>query len=242
MAHHSGPPPMMYWCPYSNQYQYAYAEPPPPVLLAPPGTQPHGDASETPAPLQPYQRKRKLPPSAAQEPKTVLPLLEEPSPRRPDVTGNGRADADRTMTTTTTPAVGTAGEGEVRKKKQRVQKTKLFGRTHWVVKEDEEEKGRETAAQHQSAVLASIKQTLAAGGKASKAQKKAMARDPAVLAKLPTPKFVDARIGRGVKPDDAKRAEQLHSRKLIGTQYHLATRGGGSAALRASNHRPNSRG
>jgi len=92
----------------------------------------------------------------------VLPLLEEPSPRRPEATGYGRADADQTTTTTTTttPAVGTAGEGEVRKKKQRVQKTKLFGRTHWVVKEDEEEKGRETAAQHQSAVLASIKQTL----------------------------------------------------------------------------------
>jgi hypothetical protein len=25
-----------------------------------------------------------------------------------------------------------------------------------------------------------------------------MARDPAVLAKLPTPKFVDARVGRGM--------------------------------------------
>jgi hypothetical protein len=52
----------------------------------------------------------------------------------------------------------TTVEGERKAKKQRVQKTKLFGRTHWVVKEDE--RGEEEAAHHQGAVLASIKEKL----------------------------------------------------------------------------------
>jgi uncharacterized OsmC-like protein len=79
-----------------------------------------------------------------------------------------------TTTTTTRSALASeritgrgavvAGEegGGGERKRQRVQKTKLFGRTHWVVKEDgdEEERGREAAAQHQNAALASIKNTL----------------------------------------------------------------------------------
>jgi len=99
------------------------------------------------------------------------------------------------------------------KKRPRVHKTKLFGRTRWVVK-GEENGDKDKTATSQSQALASIRAKLgtvelvvvcslsfhhctASGGKVSKAQKRAAARDPEVLARLPSPTFIDSRVGRG---------------------------------------------
>jgi len=166
------------------------------------------------APVLPYQRKRRLPQGDADAQEaantamptvpTALPLLKEEKSQH-----------------TTSTSTSTEETSRDKPKKRRVVKTKLFGRTHWVVKEEREE--TDGAQQRQGEVLASIQQKLATGGKVSRSQKKALARDPAILAKLPTPTFVATRVGRGVKPDEARRSQELHSRKLLGTQYSQAT-------------------
>jgi hypothetical protein len=105
------------------------------------------------------------------------------------------------------------------KKKPRIEKTKLFGRRHWVVKDDDK-----SAIAQQSEAVVNIRKKLEEGKKINKKQEKILRRDPKILAQLKTPTFIASRSGRGLSQQEIKKSEEVHARKLMGWQYHNATR------------------
>ncbi len=56
----------------------------------------------------------------------------------------------------------------------------------------------------------------AEGKKATKAQKKAMARDPTIMSRLQMPTFISSRASRGLTQQEIQRSQHAHARKLLG--------------------------
>uniref|UniRef100_A0A7S2NMF7 Uncharacterized protein n=1 Tax=Cyanoptyche gloeocystis TaxID=77922 RepID=A0A7S2NMF7_9EUKA len=76
----------------------------------------------------------------------------------------------------------------------------------------------------ESSVAASIREKLAGKSKPSRHERKVLGRDPAIMAKIKAPVFIATQVGRGVNAEQVKRAQQEHSKKLIGWKYHVASK------------------
>jgi len=72
--------------------------------------------------------------------------------------------------------------------------------------------------------VSSIREKLAGGGKISKRQAKILDRDPDIVASIAMPTFVSHRVGSGLTPEQIKKAQDEHTRKLLGWKYHVASK------------------
>jgi len=87
--------------------------------------------------------------------------------------------------------------------------------------------------------ITNIREKLAAKGKLSKKQAKVLERDPDIVSSIQMPTFVSHRVGAGISDDEVHKAQEEHSRKLMGWKYHIASKAQDEKNLESKRRRQN---
>eukprot|EP00026_Physarum_polycephalum_P012377 Phypoly_transcript_12677.p1 GENE.Phypoly_transcript_12677~~Phypoly_transcript_12677.p1 ORF type:complete len:361 (+),score=99.36 Phypoly_transcript_12677:93-1085(+) len=108
-----------------------------------------------------------------------------------------------------------------------------YKRRTFSVEESREKKKQqqESATNITNSVVASIREKLASGGKISKGQAKILNRDQEIVSSIAMPTYVSHRTGSGLTPEQIQKAQDEHTRKLLGWKYHVAVKARNEQAL-----------